>query len=603
MSFILDHGHYEWELVQGNTTYDKTNFSTGTLSEAVFQQFTIGSVAARQLNLTMWNCPLNTTDPIQLVCKAVASDGTVTTIQKGVYFIDTIDTSPYSEYCEVTAFDAMLKTETVYMKSGVYTPKTALQLVQEIAGDIGVQVEADTVTYITSKNFNFTEVPKIGTKDGTTDREILSVIGIWYGGNWIINDANELELLLADGAMYGVTLLTVGSDGLFYSLPIAYAEDGVMVVENDAQGLMNTMDFADVTDTTVLYYFDVQGRSCIGTLAEIQAEGESDLAVEVGDEVVDFDISPIEIIKRIEIEKDNNTIYRCPEGLTDEEWDALGGRCISVTMPLMASQEVANRLYKQLYGLSYLPYEASGAYFDPDTRLGRVLHIKDRLVPLFNRTLTIDQLGESNCVIEAEQRLQSFYPYLDPVVRTMQRNISENTTSLTIVEGQIQAEVTRATGAEGQLSSRITQTADAITAEVSRATGAEGTLSSRITQNADNITAEVNRATGAEGQLGSTITQTASAIRGELTDYENEVATYIQFDANGLTLGKSDSQFRTIIDNTQVYFTGSDGQRAAGINGTVFDSQRLEAAEYVSVGNWKWYTDPTDNTFNLVYGV
>ena len=45
---------------------------------------------------------------------------------------------------------------------------------------------------------------------------------------------------------------------------------------------------------------------------------------------------------------------------------------------------------------------------------------------------------------------------------------------------------------DAQGHSRITQTANAITAEVTRATGAEGTLSSRITQNAGQIALKVN---------------------------------------------------------------------------------------------------------------
>ena len=64
-------------------------------------------------------------------------------------------------------------------------------------------------------------------------------------------------------------------------------------------------------------------------------------------------------------------------------------------------------------------------------------------------------------------------------------------------------------------------TADSIAAEVSRATAAEGTLSSRITQTAESITSEVTRATEAEGQLNSRITQQADQIELTIQKVEN----------------------------------------------------------------------------------
>ena len=84
-------------------------------------------------------------------------------------------------------------------------------------------------------------------------------------------------------------------------------------------------------------------------------------------------------------------------------------------------------------------------------------------------------------------------------------------------ESKITAEVTRATAAEGALSSRITVTAEAITAEVTRASEAEGTLSGRLTTTADAITAEVERATAAEGDLAASLQVTAEAVTSEVT--------------------------------------------------------------------------------------
>lgn len=73
------------------------------------------------------------------------------------------------------------------------------------------------------------------------------------------------------------------------------------------------------------------------------------------------------------------------------------------------------------------------------------------------------------------------------------------------VDGRITSEITRATGAEGSLSSRISQTDGRITAEVTRATNAESGIvsdyTSKITIAEGHITSEVTRATNAEKRI------------------------------------------------------------------------------------------------------
>lgn len=74
-------------------------------------------------------------------------------------------------------------------------------------------------------------------------------------------------------------------------------------------------------------------------------------------------------------------------------------------------------------------------------------------------------------------------------------------------ENAITMEATRATEAEGNLSSRIRVAADEITAEVTRAKSAEGILSSRITINAQGIESKVSK----NGVISS-INQTSESV-------------------------------------------------------------------------------------------
>ena len=127
----------------------------------------------------------------------------------------------------------------------------------------------------------------------------------------------------------------------------------------------------------------------------------------------------------------------------------------------------------------------------------------------------------------------------------------------------------RAKGAEGDLSSKITQNADSITAEVTRATTAEGTLSSSIKSTADNITAEVKRAQDAEKELKASIKVNADNITSCVTEdnvgsyitqyYDNVIAAfnnsskYVQLKAGEINIynGKVDAEhLRSRFDET-----------------------------------------------------
>ena len=168
--------------------------------------------------------------------------------------------------------------------------------------------------------------------------------------------------------------------------------------------------------------------------------------------------------------------------------------------------------------------------------------------------------------------------------------VTRATTAESSLADDIDAEETRATGAESTLSSRITQTADAITAEVTRAqsaesdlsddisaeetraTGAESSLSSRITQTADAITAEVTRATGAESSLSSRITANADAIvlkvsKGNVSSEISQEAGAISISSNRLTI--SSDYFTLAADGTMTATNGTFSGTITAGDGTI----------------------------------
>ena len=539
MSLITQGGHYEWTVVNGANTYGKANISSGTLSDGVYEKIGIGNVVARQLDIRLWSVTVDTSSPLVLTVDAYNIDGTHTTKNKGTYYIDTAATSPYSEYTDITAYDALLKTEVPFMKGGTFVTTTDKAVVEEIATAIGVNIEPNTAAILASpKTIN--EVPSIGD-NGTTMREMLSVVATMRGGNFIINDDGELELVSLLGKYDVARVVTLDSNGDFELIPYSLLESADEVISLDANGDFQAVAFSAVTDSTELWFVDGDGNDYSDTWENIQALAPIPYpALTVGNEVAKFDVSPTETVTRVELWAGSSASYRSPEGLTEAAWEALGGIILSANMPIMASQSLADALYTLYNGYTYVPYTADKAYFDPSVPLGTSLEIKNDTVLLTDRSLKIGSLGFSNLSAGATAAVVSYYPKMTPTERSLERDIESNRAAITV--------------------------------------------------NEDAITAEATRAQGAEEELSSTLTQTAEGLRVDLNDYKNEVATYMQYESGTLTLGEQGSNFQAKLDNTRLAFTGADGTDAAWISNTQLNIKEavIEKDEKFkgSLGNW-----------------
>lgn len=185
----------EWRIQNNATYFTKENIVNGTLQKGLCEDLSIGNTISAQLSLTLWNVTIDTDYPLVLQFKATQVGSTVplTWFTKGTFYVDTLKTSPYSEITEVTAFDAMLKAETDFMPTGSYVPMTALEVYNLVVTDIGVSTSSATTTLLTNNPITLSNAPNVGV-NGTTDRDMLSYIGIMYGGNWVITPNNELAL-------------------------------------------------------------------------------------------------------------------------------------------------------------------------------------------------------------------------------------------------------------------------------------------------------------------------------------------------------------------------------------------------------------------------
>lgn len=557
-SLIAQGGYYEWHITNGETTYDKDQIMSGTITDAVSQDGGIGNVIAKQLNVRLWDADIDTTQPLVVTVTEHLPNGATMTYPKGTFLIDTVAKSPYSEYCEVTAFDALLKTEVIYLKEGEWSTKTSLEVAQEIATDIGVELNADTEWILDEFGQEITQAPSIG-QNGTTSRQMLSVIGVMNGGNWIINDDNELELRLL---MLSAGILRINNNGNF--VVSDFGAGGIPAfkfVSVDDNGDFQSIDESELDMDTLLVYVDWKGHLAVEKAEKLvySANVVWD-AQEVGNEVVTFDVSPTEYVTRIELQNNGSVMFRSPSGMTDEEWEEYGGKILMFNMPLMASQELADSLLDRLSEIEYVPYTANGVYIDPWIPLGTALHIKNDWVLLSNRTLNIDPLASCDLTAEPTQELQSNYPYIDPVIREARQKIDENYAAIYVEASKIRSEVYTKTETEGRISSAVEQTANDLTLQFER---------------------ELQ-----EG-IGDANTYTDSQT-------EN-LRTYFKFDSNGMTIGKSDSPFKAQLSNTELAFTGESGEKAAWINANQLYINEAAIPSKDSSGNiiGKWVQQTT----------
>lgn len=113
----------------------------------------------------------------------------------GRYYIDLRERSvTMPEVLSITAYDGLLKGEVDYYPYGSAItgwPKTDVAVIDEIAARLGVQVAQETYALLT-KGYQIPS-PDAG-EGGYTVNEMLSSVGKMYGGDWYLDEYDELRL-------------------------------------------------------------------------------------------------------------------------------------------------------------------------------------------------------------------------------------------------------------------------------------------------------------------------------------------------------------------------------------------------------------------------
>ena len=115
-------------------------------------------------------------------------------IQKGVFFIDHREYSgDENERMVINGYDHIILTEYEFPSSTHEWPRTDIDVVRDIASEIGTDLDSRTVK-IMNKGY------KINYPAGYSMREVLENIAAMYAGSFIMSDIGELLLV----TMFGI---------------------------------------------------------------------------------------------------------------------------------------------------------------------------------------------------------------------------------------------------------------------------------------------------------------------------------------------------------------------------------------------------------------
>lgn len=194
-SILAAEGHwFESKAVIAGVTYDETKLKSVSTQVQMFgDEPKIGTAVAQEINITIFDPTayipvMAEIDLYTRVCNATQESEW---IPQGVFFIDTRERSVTASgitTLEIHGYDAMLKGEQAYESTDLNWPAVDVDIVDEIAGKMGVEVDERTYDLM----IDGYEFP---LPTGYTLREMLAYIASIYVGWFIITEEGKLRLV------------------------------------------------------------------------------------------------------------------------------------------------------------------------------------------------------------------------------------------------------------------------------------------------------------------------------------------------------------------------------------------------------------------------
>lgn len=188
---------FETRVSIAGTDYEEDSIESMSVLSDLFKEFSIGNVVARQFTLVLrdWDSIPKGAKVVPYV--RVVNDVTRQAsewLKKGVFYVYSRTEDVDGEYLALTGYDALMRSDVPFFKTGTWVSTDALDVAQAIAEDIGTSLESSTYSLLKNDPVSIPYIPVMG-EDGTTDREMLQYIAAAYCGNWIIDDDGKLKLV------------------------------------------------------------------------------------------------------------------------------------------------------------------------------------------------------------------------------------------------------------------------------------------------------------------------------------------------------------------------------------------------------------------------
>lgn len=280
-------------------------------------------------------------------------------------------------------------------------------------------------------------------------------------------------------------------------------------------------------------------------------------------------------------------------GKTQEELQEIGTNILNTINAIMYRPiKTLNKLCNPCYevGDKIMVYLRNGTALESYI-LERTITGIQRLKDSYSSKGTEEQIITGNTLQNQIDQLRGKAKDTDTVIEETQETIEdlreETTVSLDKLDDRIVAEVTRASLAEGNLSSRITVAEGSIDLEVARATSAEGNLSSRISITESGISSKVSK-----GDVVSEINQSSDVI--------SLSAGRLEITSGNLTLDRlGNASFSGNLNGATGSFSGSITAITGKIGGFIIKDGNLENPLGVKI-NYSNIFSPTITT-ELLY--
>ena len=437
---ILEGNHrFETKIVVGQTTYGEDQIMSCERSQTLFAgDYGIGGAVMNQISFSLIGvtaAQLPSMSRVEVWTRAVSEDGSTSSewLPMGIYYTKKPDYDPESEILSVMGYDEMWRTGVVPWEVGAAITAWVEPTIRSVALHLTEGTTDETIETsfagIGLPLEDDTQVPDdillTATPFNFTVREILSEIAVASCGNWVVVFSSENDVQTAKLRLVRMVDFPEVGD------PVTWTDLGRDIV-NFTKG----DPIPPVTNVRVYY-----GYGSDGAALYVEAYSEPDDGRK-------FDIELKTILDGVQVTSVAQNIL---EGLGKEYYNAIdAGGC-----SLDPAQEIG----------------------DPITANG-VSSILGSITTEFSRGMWAN-ISAPGIPQDDE------FPDLSSSAMQTERQIAENaanSTKLTVMDGEIRAEITRATASEDSTNEQLARLVEELQAEISRAEGAEDDIQNSIAQ-------------------------------------------------------------------------------------------------------------------------